>query len=351
MKNKHTFTNNEHSVGIQGVSDQSIYTRKGDKPYEYIGKPLTQEIAAKILFKWKETPELHISAWVENVKNYHISRGGLPAGGNLEQILRAAMYSVYRFGRAEGAGQWWAIRLRQKEEALETSIDQSTGTSTDMIYKHQGKILTREIASEIIVEIYTGGSPVNRKTIQETVFRYHKRRGGLPPKDEKDLPSIIRRALSHLRRCRCATKMDHSWNEVDHSWNSSWQIHEEDVHYDERDYPKILGKGSESVYLYYYPTFKQEAKANSQRFWKCKIGSTKREVSDRVEEQVKTAFPEHPIAALTIKTDEALKLERKIQGVLRILDKHIADAPGTEWFCTSPSQVESIYEFISSHSS
>lgn len=346
MRKKHTFTGNERSVEIQSVPLKHAYTRKGNKPYEHRGKPLTREIAAKILREWAETEEirdLHISVWVENVKNHHISHGGLPAKGELEPILRAALFSLYQFGRAErGYGQRWTILTARKEDVQKNSTDQSTGTPNTG-YKYYGKTFTREIASEIIVEIYIGKSPVDLKTIQETVFEHHKKGGGLPPEDENHLSWIIRRALSHLRTRRCATQMDSSTD-------SSWRIHEEDVHYDERTYPKTLGTGSETVYLYYYPIYKREAKSQKQRFWNCKIGHTTRDSIHRVKEQVKTGLPEHAIIALTIKTDEAIELEKKMQGILRVLGKHIADAPGTEWFLTSPSQVESIYEFICLHS-
>ena len=313
------------------------------KRHEYMRKPLTQEIATKILSEWEEASELHISDWAENVENYHISCGGLPAKGELETIIRAALFSLSKFGRAESRyGHRWAIFTERKEDAQKISIDQSTGPPNTG-YKYHGQTFTREIASEIIVKIYTGEPPVNCEIIQEAVFEHHKKGGGLPPEKEHLLPWIIRRALSHLQTRKCATQ-------VDRSRNSSWRIHKEDVHYDERDYPKTLGKGSESVYLYYYPIYKREAKSKRQRFWNCKIGCTTRDSSQRIKEQVKTGLPEHAITALTIKTDEAITLEKKIQDILKILGKHVADAPGTEWFCTSPSQVESIYEFICSHS-
>ncbi len=312
------------------------------KRREYMGKPLTQEIATKILWEWEEASELHISDWAENVENYHISCGGLPAKGELETIIRAALFSLSKFGRAESRyGHRWAIFTERKEDVQKISIDQSTGTPNTG-YKYHGKTFTREIASEIIVKIYTGKSPVNRETIQKTVLEYHKKGGGFPPENEEHLSWIILRALSYLRTRRCATQMDR-FSDI------SWRIHREDVHYDERDYPKTLGKGSESVYLYYYPTYKQEAKSKKQRFWKCKIGCTTRNSNQRIKEQV-TGLPEHPITALTIETDEAITLEKKIQDILKILGKHVTDAPGTEWFCTSPSQVESIYDFICSHS-
>ena len=61
---------------------------------------------------------------------------------------------------------------------------------------------------------------------------------------------------------------------------------------------------------------------------------------------MKTGLPEDAVTALTIKTNEPVVLEKKIQDILKILGKYADDAPGTEWFFTSPSNVEDIYEFI-----
>ena len=62
--------------------------------------------------------------------------------------------------------------------------------------------------------------------------------------------------------------------------------------------------------------------------------------------QAPTAMPEWPTVWLAIETDEALVLERTIHGVLRLRDRWSEDAPGSEWFTTSPDEVESIYSWI-----
>ena len=323
--------------------------KKGEL-YKYMGMPLTGEIAATILFEWTDTTEHHISVWMEIVSTHHISCGGLPAKGNSEQIIRDALSILRRFGRVESSGQWWTICSKEKSDTLKNSADDIKKEGTKASYKgyeYQGKPLTREIASEIIFKRYAGKSPISFKTILEKVSQYHENNGGLPPEDQKHLPWIINRALFHLKNRQCATPINRGRYRAD----DSWRIHEEDIHYDERDYPKTIGEGNDSVYLYYYPIYKREASFQRQRFWKCKIGHTKRDAVHRTKEQVKTGLPEHAITALTIKTDEPAVLEKKIQDILKILGKYAEDAPGTEWFFTAPSEVESIYEFICLHSS
>lgn len=287
---------------------------------------------------------------MEIVSTHHISCGGLPAKGNSEQVIRSALSALRRFGRAESSGQSWIIRDREKSDTPKNStadIRKESTQASDKGYEHQGKPLTHEIASELIFKRYAGESPISFKTILEKVSQYHESSGGLPPEDQKHLPWIIHRALSHLKNRKCATPMNRRRYHAD----DLWRIHEEDIHYDERDYPKTIGEGNGSVYLYYYPIYKRQASFQRQRFWKCKIGHTKRDAVHRTKEQVKTGLPEHAVTALTIKTDEPAVLEKKIQDILKILGKYADDAPGTEWFFTAPSEVESIYEFIYLHSS
>ena len=115
----------EFKVCAQNLSERG-------KSYEYIGIPLTQEIAAKILFEWTETAELHISDWIENVKNYHISRGGLPTKGHLEQTIRAALFSLRQFGRAKASDQYWTIHTTQKSPAPLSEPTESNNIPTDL---------------------------------------------------------------------------------------------------------------------------------------------------------------------------------------------------------------------------
>ena len=37
-------------------------------------------------------------------------------------------------------------------------------------------------------------------------------------------------------------------------------------------------------------------------------------------------------------------MENTIQNILKLQGKHMQDSPGNEWFITSPSEVERVYE-------
>ena len=44
------------------------------------------------------------------------------------------------------------------------------------------------------------------------------------------------------------------------------------------------------------------------------------------------------------KVNELRLMENTIQNILKLQGKHKQDAPGTEWFITSPIEVEQIYK-------
>ena len=116
---------------------------------------------------------------------------------------------------------------------------------------------------------------------------------------------------------------------------------------------RTIGSGRSSVYLYYYPQYQESAESKGEKVWECKIGMTIHgEAYGRIREQT-TGLPESPKIGLHIKTDKHKEIERIIHGILKVRGQHIEEAPGTEWFLTSPSEVEEIYNFIgeSSHES
>ena len=110
---------------------------------------------------------------------------------------------------------------------------------------------------------------------------------------------------------------------------------------------KSIGSGSESIYLYYLPTYRRYAESLGAPHWPCNIGRTEDEVTARVSQQIGDQLPEKPQIALILKTDNCRTLEKKIHDALKRKGKHIQDAIGKEWFLTSPSEVLAIYQSIS----
>ena len=129
-----------------------------------------------------------------------------------------------------------------------------------------------------------------------------------------------------------------------------------DIHRDEQTYPKMFGKGSQEVYLYYYRAYRENAvlkKINpvwkvgyGKILWRCKIGETHdQDTKTRVKQQIGVS-PEKPVIALIIKTNNSKRLEKMIKDILKFWNRQVKDAQGTEWFMTSPAEVESIYGFL-----
>ena len=102
----------------------------------------------------------------------------------------------------------------------------------------------------------------------------------------------------------------------------------------------------QSVYLYYYSAYKRLAEFQNEEVWACKIGKARNDPISRILSQTRTALPEYPKVGLIIKTDNYSLMENTIQNILILQGKHKQDAPGNEWFITSPSEVERVYESI-----
>ena len=112
------------------------------------------------------------------------------------------------------------------------------------------------------------------------------------------------------------------------------------------DPERTIGSGKSSVYLYYYPQYRESAESKGEKVWECKIGRTiDNEAHGRIRGQA-TGLPENPKVGLHIKTDKEKKVEGIIHDILKIRGRHIEEAPGREWFLTSPSEVEEIYKSI-----
>ena len=103
------------------------------------------------------------------------------------------------------------------------------------------------------------------------------------------------------------------------------------------------GKGS--VYLFYYPTYKDRAEERGDEFWRCKIGKTTNSAKSRVGGQT-TGSPEEPIIALEFKTDHPTELEAALHAILKLRGRHVENAGGKEWFMTNPDEVEQIHSFL-----
>ena len=108
-----------------------------------------------------------------------------------------------------------------------------------------------------------------------------------------------------------------------------------------------LGTGSNAVYVYYYDVYKELAENKGNAEWPCKIGRTDRDPIQRVIGQAGTCYPELPHIALIIYCDDSSALETALHSILKFQNKWLKNAPGTEWFSTSPREIKELYSMLS----
>lgn len=110
---------------------------------------------------------------------------------------------------------------------------------------------------------------------------------------------------------------------------------------------KVIGKGGESVYVWYPKSEFESETLKENRTWACKIGRTKGDVTARLIAQGSyTAFHSDPIVALVIQTENSQALEYALHSVLEYAGKRITNSRGTEWFKTNPQEVEVVYNAL-----
>ena len=218
-------------------------------------------------------------------------------------------------------------------------------------YEHEGKPFTEQIAMELIFKTYEGKPPIAKSTIIEEVYQIHEKCGGLPPRGESHeiVHYTVERALRQLESNGGATKEQ----------LLLWRIHDQDIlkdiRSDEQTYPKFLGTGKQEVYLYYYPTYRENAElkrppvwkeSRKDALWRCKIGETHDQDTETRTKQQGRVFPEKKVTALVMRTDDSKRLETIIHEILKMWGRWIENAEGDEWFKTSPAEVERIYNFL-----
>jgi len=207
-------------------------------------------------------------------------------------------------------------------------------------YKYENMPLIPTIAAELICEIFLEKGNVNIREIRTQIVQLHEKRGGQPTRRSSPNPVILE-GLQILRQSGQATNLGTGIA-------SYWRIHEKESEEGDTDKTVIIGIGKSSVYLYYYPSHRQNARLNKKSEWECKIGKTDDDSHERVRQQTDspTGLPELPQLGLIIKTDNAKEIERAIHNILIAKGKHKKDAPGKEWFITSPVVVAEIYHNI-----
>lgn len=224
-------------------------------------------------------------------------------------------------------------------------------------YKYVKMPLTRPIARELVIEEFSG-KVAERQEIIDTIVKIHRDRGGLSPRGRA--AGVFKKVLADMKLegkaenpslgiWRISSSPDLPETETVESVEPSQVSDAEEIiqnHQPDSPYEKTVGSGKGSVYLYYYPAYRQLAELKGESSWPCKIGESERDPAIRVESQAATAMPEKPKIALLIQTDKPFELEKAIHKLLAKDGKQIKEALGAEWFVTSPSEVEEIHTIL-----
>ena len=218
------------------------------------------------------------------------------------------------------------------------------------VYNYKGIELMPSVIADIIVAFYSG-KLFRRSVVLDEIIEFHRKNGGVTNKNE--YASAYKRACLVQLKDKIVNKGYGMWYVMPDEVSENESIEEEiesseiedgnnnDESFQQSD--KVIGSGDKAVYVYYYDTYKQCAELQGNSVWACKIGRTDTDPISRVFGQAGTCYPELPHIALIIHCPNSSIIETTLHNILKLRGKWIENAPGTEWFITSPEEVENIY--------
>lgn len=219
-------------------------------------------------------------------------------------------------------------------------------------YKYKGVELTPMVFADLMILLFDG-KLFSRQDGIDAVVAYHTGHGGMASKGS--YVSVFKRGMNRFLG-EWAVNVSYGMWRLNYRFVSAEPVLvrepdvldgiEDNVANIDMSIDRQIGEGDGAVYVYYYDIYKSCAEAKGLNTWACKVGMTNRDALSRVFSQVGTAYPEAPHIGLVIKSDSAKELELILHSVLKLRGRHMIDAPGKEWFLTSPDEVESIYNAV-----
>jgi hypothetical protein len=228
----------------------------------------------------------------------------------------------------------------------ETTVTEMPETTP---YKYRGLPLTPNVISELARELLK--SPMFRRSeLIGVVEQYHSENGGAAA---YSLTSATKKALRNLVDAGLLepTGAYGYWRwitppEVRVEENGTTSVADETEELDLADDTVVEGTGSGSVYVYYFPSYKLLAEFRRDERWPVKVGMTALgDAKIRISDQQGTAMPEQPAVAYVRRSNTPLKLERLVHAVLFYRGLQLDNAPGSEWFNSTPEEVKAIIDW------
>lgn len=220
------------------------------------------------------------------------------------------------------------------------------------IYKYAGIELTPSVMAELIV-VFFSGKQFKRKDALKKCIDFHRSNGGILEHD--NYVQTIKKALASILKAEnkgygvwYVGSVSEETGIVDETENNNDNNQKEAECRDEVRIlsDKTIGYGDQSVYVYYYDAYRKLADLEGKNVWECKIGRTDTDPIQRIMSQAGTCYPESPHIALLIYCDNSSILETTFHNIFKMRKKWLKNAPGTEWFLTSPEEIENIYSSI-----
>jgi hypothetical protein len=231
-------------------------------------------------------------------------------------------------------------------EEPEEPEDEPEGPGEPYVYPYKGLPLTPAIIGELATLLFAGN--VRRQVVSDTVAKYHADHGGAPS-NAMDVARQTKRALAMLAKAGRveATKGYGIWRFPDAgvpaplAADSAAEIDSEDqVPPHSFEVERQVGKGSQSLYAYSFPSDRRVAELEARDSWSVKIGHSKSpDPKARVKDQLGASNSHWPVIHLVINTDDAKGLEDFLHFWLKENERQLQGRPGSEWFDTSPNMI------------
>lgn len=212
-----------------------------------------------------------------------------------------------------------------------------------MDYKYKDIELTPAVFADLLIELFDG-KQFERKDAIEKIAKYHEAHGGRL--DKAQYATVFKKASQNLREEGLEQRGYGVWQLRYEKKEIDEIVKKADVKEIEYKADKELGVGKKAVYVYYYDCYRELSLLKGSAFWECKIGRTDVDPIGRIFSQAGTCYPELPHLAIIIYCDDSSLLEKAFHSILKIKKKWLPNAPGKEWFLTSPEEIEGIYKMI-----